>query len=92
MAVLYGQVTVPTSATLIYRHAKYTTSPVIITNLNGSNALYVGGDSSVTSSNYGHRIAASNGEQSFQMNYGDELWGLAAGGTSNAVAWIVTGA
>jgi len=90
VAVQYGQVNVGTSATLIYTHQKYSPSPVLITNADGTNPLYLGGDSSVTTSNWGHYIAKSFGEQSFSMNYGDQLWGVAAG--TVAVHWIVTGA
>jgi hypothetical protein len=79
-----SQVTVTTSATLLVAAVARETRNVL---LHTAAAVYVGGDTSLTTAN-GFLLDASNGPVPFILNGGEALYAIKATGTTTTYVFI----
>ena len=81
MAILSQNVSVSSTAVPLYHHSY--TSPTVVTVLNTDPSIdLLVGDSLLTRSNYGHRVAKNGGEHDIPINYGETIYGITDSGTT----------
>lgn len=78
-ALVYGNVSIGTSAAVISAASRYRDQGILVQNAHASNILYVGTDSSVTTSN-GLKIGAG---ESLLIPGNDVVYGIASGASTD---------
>lgn len=76
-----------TDSTLLSRYGTHSGADITIQNVNASGYIYIGGNSAVSSTNYGFRIMP-NHSISFELPGRDSLYAIASSNGMNAAVII----